>query len=282
MICKKNNHPVIAGKTLLFFFLLFSSTCINAQDKHMLADTLKEIIEVPLEEVTPEEAPPEEESQDGTTVEGEKVKYFLEKSQFEDSKDSLQLRKLPADRVKKLQEDDDFWYANALLKKEEPKEAARRVPLGQQRWFQTLLWIIIIGGFAGFLIWYLAGSNVGLFRKKRTIIDTMEEEAETEDIFAINYQKEIDKAAQQGNYRLAVRLMFLRLLKDLSEKNIIQYRQERTNLDYLLQLQPTRYYTDFFRITRNYEYSWYGHFDVNEAAYRIIINDFTNFERQLR
>ena len=85
-----------------------------------------------------------------------------------------------------------------------------------------------------------------------------EEELATEDIFAINYQKEIDKAAQQGNYRLAVRLLFLRILKNLSQKNIIRYTQDKTNLDYLVQLHATRYYSDFFRITRNYEYSWYG------------------------
>lgn len=272
MICKKNSSPLFNGKTLLFFFLLLSSLCMRAQEGQVATDTIKEIITTS----------PQEETQAGTAEEDKKEKYFLEKWQSAEMVDTLQLRKVPDSLVKKLQEDDDFWYANALLKKEKPKEEGKHITLGQQSWFQTLLWLMIIGGFAGFLIWYLAGSNVGLFRKKRNIIAGAEEEVGTEDIFAINYQKEIDKAAQQGNYRLAVRLMFLRLLKDLSEKNIIQYRQERTNLDYLVQLQPTRYYTDFFRITRNYEYSWYGQFDVNEETYRIIINDFTNFERQLR
>ena len=104
----------------------------------------------------------------------------------------------------------------------------------------------------------------------------------TEDIFAINYQKEIDKAAAQGNYRLAIRLMFLRLLKNMSEKSIIRYKQDKTNLDYLLELHPTNYYTRFFRITRNYEYSWYGQFNVSEDAYKIIRNDFDQFDKELR
>jgi len=76
--------------------------------------------------------------------------------------------------------------------------------------------------------------------------------------------------------------MFLRLLKDLSQKNIIQYAQGKTNFDYLMQLHPTKYYRDFFRITRNYEYSWYGQFDVTEDMYHIIQSDFSNFDRQLR
>ena len=106
--------------------------------------------------------------------------------------------------------------------------------------FKPCLWFIIIGGFAAFLILYLYNSNVGLFRKS-SIIAAEESDSETGDIFAINYQREIDKSVASGNYRLAVRLMFLRLLKNLSDKNIIQYKQDNTNLDYLMQLQTRRH-----------------------------------------
>jgi len=102
-----------------------------------------------------------------------------------------------------------------------------------------------------------------------------------EKIFDINYQIEIDKATAQNNYRLAVRLMFLRLLKSLSERNIIQYKQDKTNLDYLMQLHPTSFYKDFLRITRNYEYSWYGKFEVSDKAYDIIKGEFDHFEKRM-
>jgi hypothetical protein len=68
----------------------------------------------------------------------------------------------------------------------------------------------------------------------------------------------------------------------MSEKNIIQYKQDKTNFDYLLQLHPTKHYNSFFRITRNYEYSWYGKFDVSEQAYRVISSEFDQFDRELR
>ena len=67
----------------------------------------------------------------------------------------------------------------------------------------------------------------------------------------------------------------------MSEKNIIQYKQDKTNIDYLMQLHTTKHYTNFFRITRNYEYSWYGKFEVSEEAYRIIRNDFDHFENAI-
>jgi hypothetical protein len=259
-------------KTILFFFLLFCCSQLHAQDDEV-TDSVS-IDTTQQEGATGEKAGEEKERN-----------YFLQKDIYVSTTDSLHLRKLPAPIVKKMLDDDDYWYANAEFKKKKVKKEENEsyVPLGQRSWFQTLLWLLIIGGFAGFIIWYLAGSNVSLFRKKAKFISTEDQdEMETENIFAINYQKEIDKAARQENYRLAVRLMFLRLLKNLSEKNIIQYNQGKTNFDYLLQLHPTRYYKDFFRITRNYEYSWYGQFEVNEQAYHIIRNDFDNFDRQLK
>jgi hypothetical protein len=213
--------------------------------------------------------------------------YFLKKWEYAGDSLSIQQRKLSDSLVKKMQADKNFWYANEEFEKEKKKEQQKKdaayVPLGRRSWFQTLMWFLIIGGFAAFLIIYLSGSNIGLFRKKNVINKEGEdEEGITEDIFAINYQKEIDKAAMQGNYRLAVRLMYLRLLKSMSEKNIIQYKQDKTNLDYLMQLHPTKHYTNFFRVTRNYEYSWYGKFDVSEQSYRLICREFDQFDNELR
>lgn len=249
--------------------LFFASLQLHAQEP---ADTSITIVEE-KQDVTEED-----------TDTNETTKFL---QRWEQGGDSLQLqqRKIQDSLVKKLQKEDAFWYANAIFKKEkkelEQEKYNTYVPLGQRAWFQTLIWLIIIGGFATFLIIYLTGSNVGLFRKRNVIITEADDEIISEDIFAINYQKEIDKAASQGNHRLAVRLMYLRLLKNMAERNIIQYKQDKTNLDYLMQLHPTAYYKDFFKVTRNYEYTWYGQFNVDEEAYKIITNDFEQFERSL-
>ncbi len=227
-------------------------------------------------------------------------KYFLNKTEYDSLR--FQIRTIPDSVLKSLHADDEFWYANGNAEKGDRRTQPKRevkngtqndkevrpekvekknssyVPVSERGWFQSLMWIIIVGGFAIALIWYLAGSNVSLFRKKNKKVNETQEDEMPVDIFAINYQKEIDKAAAGGNYRMAIRLMYLRLLKNLSERNIIQYKQDRTNLDYLMQLHPTRYYNGFFRITRNYEYSWYGEFPVSNEAYGIIKKEFDNFE----
>ena len=62
---------------------------------------------------------------------------------------------------------------------------------------------------------------------------------------------------------------------------MIQYKQEKTNLDYLMELSSKTWYTEFFRLTRHFEYSWYGQFDVVEDTYRVIANEFNQFEKKL-
>jgi hypothetical protein len=189
-------------------------------------------------------------------------------------------------QVERWKADEDFWYADQELNRSKPNVRGKNrsgdyVPLTRRTWFQTMLWLFIIAGFMGVLFWFLSENRVGLFNRKTKPAGENIEEGMPDDIFSINYQKEIDNALRLENYRLAVRLMFLQLLKTMSERNVIRYKQEKTNLDYLFEVQPTAYYTHFFRVVRNYEYSWYGQFPVSREAYGIIKKDFEQLEKQL-
>ncbi len=194
----------------------------------------------------------------------------------------LQQRQVPDSVIRNLQQEDDFWYANTTIEKEKPKQEKKEFRYeGSPAWVTRVLWVVIVGLFLSVLVYYMAES--GLFRRRRSIPDVAvsgDPEQMPEDIFAIQYQKEIDKAVAIGDYRLAVRLQYLRLLKHMAEKNIIRYQQDRTNMDYLMQLHTTGYYHDFFRITQHYEYSWYGHFTVSLLAYQLITAEVKNFENK--
>ena len=278
MLRENRNMNYWPGKIIMIFLLLLGILPASAQYGE---DTATQIIE----EVTQDSVTPGDYSHNGD-VDTEKSN-FLKKEDYTGTSLSVRQRKVPDSLVKKAQQDKSFWYANTVIEKEKPEEEDNSdgsyVPVSQRTWFQTLIWFIIIGGFATFLMIYLSNNSIGLFRKKKVVTASAEEgSAITEDIFAINYQREIDKAAAAGNYRLAVRLMFLRLLKNMSEKNIIRYQQDKTNFDYLVQLHGTSYYPHFFRITRNYEYSWYGKFDISEDNYELIRKDVDQFETGLR
>ena len=218
-----------------------------------------------------------------------------------DKEENFRVRSVGKQQVDSLKKLEAFWYADSSFhtKKEtgvsygssgsskgrkqtvqKNDENEKDASFEKTSWLNTNVFLIILVLALAAIIFFLIKNNiVGKNRGQTSAV--AEEPEESENIFDINYQKEIGNAIANGNYRLATRLMFLRLLKQLAEKNIIQYKQERTNLDYLLQLGSSKYYTDFFRLTRNYEYVWYGKFDPSPESFGIIRNQFENFDNRI-
>lgn len=277
---KKYQNKGKAGKTGILLLVLLLSGFLHAQVDDLPADTTIPLLEIDSTSMIV--SPPEETDEELPVMDDEEdTGYFSPKWMYESGFDSLRLRRLNDNARRSMQDDEDFWYANAVFKKAKEKERKERDESTPRfDFFNGLLWMVIIGGFIAFLVIYLSHSNVRLFRSSRSI-EKEESDVETDDIFTIPYQKEIDKAVGAGNYRLAVRLLFLRLLRQLSEKNMIQYTQDRTNFDYLLQVQHTPWYQHFFRLTRHYEYVWYGRFGIDRDKFDAIKSDFASFERQL-
>jgi hypothetical protein len=196
----------------------------------------------------------------------------------------VETRKISDSVVQRLKLDDAYWYANLAPEKEinQKVEQPSGQTIFQKQWFKTVIWILILGVFITVLIFYLASSNIRLFRKASTVIRSDEDPLTEEDIFTLNFEKEIQSAISKNNYRLATRLMYLQTLKILSDKELIQFRHERTNSDYLFQLSGTPYYKNFFRLTRDFDYTWYGHFPLTEDSFSNIQKDFTQFKLQLQ
>lgn len=214
------------------------------------------------------------------------VQPLEEQTEFNKADDTraVEIRKAPPGKIQELKNDDDYWYANREPEKVvQKKETVKQKDAGGSGWLQDILWVLILCVFIGAVIWYLASSNASLFRKpSREIIDEPVEEELTDDIFSINYDKEIQKAVAGGNYRLAIRLWYLSTLKELADRHIIDYRHEKTNSDYVAALYGGRYHRDFFRLTRNFEYTWYGQFALSPEAYQMMQTDFSTFKSGLR
>jgi len=211
----------------------------------------------------------------------EENSYFLpvDSTLLRAEAERYKLRTTPGSRIATWKQRDEFWYAD-LSFGEKQTEKEYQQSFWQSGNFSTILTVIAIAAFAALLMLYLGSSNHGIFRRNRTITRHEETGEIPEDIFAIAYEKEISRAEQSGDYRLATRLRFLQLLKEMANQNIIRYLDERTNLDYLMQLHKTAWYDDFFRLTRHFEYTWYGLFQVDAGQYASIKNDFEKVQQR--
>lgn len=189
-------------------------------------------------------------------------------------------RAVGADSLRQLREDDDFWYVDKKPDAPKPRQKPKTNFLGwlfQQGWF----WIALAAIFVGLLIWYLASLDIRLFRKPPRVIAESDGEPSLKDLFTINYKEELKKALSEGNYRLAVRLLYLQLLKEMAQRDVVKYKPELTNAQYVTQLYGTAYYKDFFHITRYFDYSWYGQFPVDEKTYVQIKAEMDNLKNRL-
>ncbi len=81
-------------------------------------------------------------------------------------------------------------------------------------------------------------------------------------------QQLINNALAEKNYRLAIRYYYLYILKLLSERELIDWKRQKTNDDYIDELSGSVLKNPFTRATLLYDYIWYGEFNIDQERYR--------------
>lgn len=120
----------------------------------------------------------------------------------------------------------------------------------------------------------------GLFygAKKLNNIEFREEEL----LSADDLSNRIEEAISKREYRRAVRYLFLRALKELAAKNLIAWRIDKTNRDYVRELGRADLKTPLADLARLFEYVWYGNFELNETSFAQAKRAFDDFTLKLR
>jgi len=96
-----------------------------------------------------------------------------------------------------------------------------------------------------------------------------------ENIHEMNFEKLIDEAKQNHDYRLAIRLIFLYSLKMLSDKQHIYWEPGKTNHDYLNEVKAKELKYGLRELNYYFEYSWYGNFTVNASLFTTVNEAFS-------
>jgi Domain of unknown function (DUF4129) len=139
-------------------------------------------------------------------------------------------------------------------------------------------WQYVILAFVASVVLWLAWKSEFLGNMFGTTPkNALEYESLTENIHELNFADLIEQAVEQRNYRLAVRLYYLKTLKQLTDKNLIDWQPTKTNRSYLRELAVSPLSTDFEEITQQFEYVWYGDFPVSEPIFEELKEQFQQF-----
>lgn len=157
------------------------------------------------------------------------------------------------------------------------------VPSGKWTLFTYIEYFLLIVAVA-FLIYIvlkIAGIDVvRLFKGQAKKVEIPYTES-VENIHEISFDDEIEKAIGNRNYKLAVRLLYLRSLKQLSDAQLIHWQIEKTNTAYVNEITDTEQRRFFTMLTRQFEYVWYGNFFIDSASFQNINTLFQDFKRLL-
>ena len=146
----------------------------------------------------------------------------------------------------------------------------------------TILWVLIFITLLVLVIPKLTNSGVStIFSGKRKTAEKIDATLDDVDIHGINYEEQIRVALSKNDYRLAIRLWFLRTLKSFSDKELVIWKIDKTNSDYYYELSGTNYQNEFGDVSKVYDYIWYGEFPVDDVSYKKAEEKFQGLNKKL-
>ena len=138
----------------------------------------------------------------------------------------------------------------------------------------TIFIYIILGAGLATLIYFLfVNSGYKSNGKKYTTFDI--EEVAPSEIPKTELERLLEEALKRKDFRSAVRIYYLFILKDLSEKNWIDWQKEKTNMHYIVEMRDRKESTKFGTIVNYFEFIWYGKRDINQNQFKQIQPEFT-------
>jgi hypothetical protein len=203
--------------------------------------------------------------------------------EYETEIPAFERRVVPDSLVKTLKENKQLQYQD--IKPEPPKDNT-----WMQRFLMALfssigairviVMLLLLAGLSFLVYWFMKSNGMSFFRKPQ-LIEGLTEIQEEDLQSAQEYEEKIKAAIAAGETRQAIRWWYLYTLFQLAGRELIVPGREKTNNDYLRSMRSSPYYKKFATLTLDYEYIWYGGFEVSEESFRSINQEFRDFNNTI-
>lgn len=179
--------------------------------------------------------------------------------------------------------DDDFVYTEEVEKEPEVQQQ-RSSPIFAAiiqffAFFLQSIFPFLLGGFLVYLILkFVVGFDFKGFKKtskKITITEKLQQE--DEDLEDLDLESLLKKALQENNFRLAIRFYYLLILKELTNKQVINYHKDKTNSEYASEIKDSDLQQKFSYLSYIYAYVWYGEFTLSQEDFKAVEHKYQSF-----
>jgi len=196
---------------------------------------------------------------------------------------AVTIRLLPEDIFNKYKNDPAFNYDNSQDKAEDWITKIKNwinqqlVVLRSSKAFSTALdyfyyalailaLILIIRGLIkgdrrGFIFGEIVNNDIVMIEDK-------------EDIHQLDFDDLITFAMESKQFKVAIRYLFLKSLKLLADRDLIELKNNKTNHQYISEINNSQISNAFQRATFSFEWIWYGDFQVDEYIMKNFRSDF--------
>lgn len=149
--------------------------------------------------------------------------------------------------------------------------------LGTWEFWKTVLLILTIG--ALLFILYLILKNIRPSNSKISV--DVEDEWNPTVVTKSELELKLEKAVMGNDFRECVRIHFMFILKELITNNIIDWKPEKTNYDYVTEVRKSKGYDGFEECVRIYDLVWYGDYEIALQDYNRLKPALENYYQSL-
>ncbi|MCB9226640.1 MAG: hypothetical protein H6578_05670 [Chitinophagales bacterium] len=120
------------------------------------------------------------------------------------------------------------------------------------------------------------GANKAIKKYKNVLIENLEQH-----IHEVDLHQFLAEALKNNDFKLAVRIYYLIIIKQLSDSKLINWKKQKTNGEYVSELFGSNYFPDFKDSTLIFERIWYGDIEIDKQRYENVAGKYKQFLNKL-
>ena len=210
-----------------------------------------------------------------------KQEYFKDDSV---QKTEVNYKPLNESKWKKYNTDRDYLEKPKEEKKEKSNSKLPSFDLEGFGFMANLLkifvYIIVVLGFAFFIFKLIEAQykkDKIVKNEKLFFLDKLEEK-----IHSVDLDKLLEKYSKKKDFAMMIRIQYLIIIKELSNKKMIAWHIQKTNGNYLQEVFGKPIFEDFKNVTQLFERIWFGEVKIDEKIYNIVVTDFKEMLNKIK